>query len=61
MKNFLRTIKIVLWSFLGIRKREEFDKDIKIINPITLIFTSIVLTLIFVIGLILIIKFVVLA
>lgn len=61
MGNLFRTVIIVLWSFLGIRKREEFDKDIKIINPITLIFTGIILTLLFVIGLIVFIKFVVLA
>ncbi len=61
MGNLFRTVRIVLWSFLGIRKREEFDKDIKIINPITLIFTGIILTLLFVIGLIVFIKFVVLA
>ena len=61
MGNLFRTVRIVLWSFLGIRKREEFNKDIKIINPITLIFTGIILTLLFVIGLIVFIKFVVLA
>ncbi len=61
MGNLFRTVIIVLWSFLGVRKREEFDKDIKIINPIILIFTGIILTLLFVIGLIVFIKFVVLA
>ncbi len=61
MGNFLRTIKIVLWSFFGIRKREEFDKDIKIINPITLIFVGIILTILFVVGLIVFIKYVVLS
>lgn len=61
MNNFFRTIKIVLWSFFGIRKREEFEKDIKIISPITLIFVGIILTFLFVIGLLLFIKYIVLA
>ncbi len=61
MRKLLRTIKIILWAFFGIRKREEFNDDIKIINPITLIFVGIFLTLLFIIGLILFIKYVVLA
>jgi Protein of unknown function (DUF2970) len=61
MVNFIRTIQIILWAFLGIRKKEEFNKDIQVINPITLIFVGIFLTLLFVIGLVLLIKYVVLA
>lgn len=61
MGKLLRTIKIILWAFFGIRKREEFNEDIKIINPITLIFVGIFLTLLFIIGLMLLIKYVVLA
>lgn len=46
-----RTVKAVLWSFAGLRSREEFNKDVAQLNPIHLIAVALVLALLFVLGL----------
>ena len=58
MKNAARTIKMILWAFLGIRKKSEFDQDIKI-NPILILATGFIMAILFVISLILIVNVVV--
>ena len=35
--NMWRTIKAVLWSFLGVRSQEEFDQDKQSLNPLALL------------------------
>ena len=47
----LRTIKAVLWSFIGLRSRAEFNKDLAQLNPIHLIAVGLVLAIVFVLGL----------
>jgi hypothetical protein len=47
----LRTIKAVLWSFIGLRSRAEFNKDLVQLNPIHLIVGGLVLAIVFVLGL----------
>ncbi len=34
--SFLRTIKMVAWSFIGLRKGSEFQQDIKM-NPLHIV------------------------
>ena len=49
--SFLRTVKAVLWSFIGLRSRAEFNKDLAQLNPIHLIAVGLVLAIVFVLGL----------
>jgi hypothetical protein len=35
--SFGRTVKAVAWSFLGIRKRSEFQEDLGKVNPVHVI------------------------
>ncbi len=58
MKDLTRTIKMILWAFLGVRKKSEFDKDIKI-NPILILATGFILAVLFVISLIVIVNMIV--
>ena len=46
-----RTIKAVLWSFLGIRRRKDFQDDVAQLKPLHLMVAGVVLTFVFVIGL----------
>lgn len=46
-----RTIVAVLWSFIGLRSRNEFQKDVAQLNPIHLIVVGLLLALLFVLGL----------
>jgi hypothetical protein len=54
--KFLKTIKAVLWSFLGVRKAAGFDDDIATITPLHLIGVGIGLCFLFVFGLILLVQ-----
>jgi hypothetical protein len=44
--SFLRSIKVVAWSFLGIRKSSEFQKDIERVTPLHVIGLVIVVNLV---------------
>lgn len=51
MQNFLRTIKAVLWSFVGLRDNTEGRKDSETINLFAVISVAFLAVVIFVLGL----------
>jgi Protein of unknown function (DUF2970) len=55
----LEVAKAVFWSFLGIRKRAAHESDVARIKPAHVIVAGILGAVIFVTGLILIVRFVV--
>jgi hypothetical protein len=57
--SFGATIKAVLWSFFGIRKKSGYEQDAAQLNPVHVIIAGIIAAAIFVIALILIVKSVV--
>ena len=57
--SFLRAVVAVLWSFIGLRSRAEFNKDVAQLNPIHLIVVGLVLALLFVLGLLALVQWVV--
>jgi hypothetical protein len=57
--SFGATIKAVLWSFFGVRKRSGYEKDVAQLNPVHVIIAGIIAAVIFVVTLILIVKTVV--
>ena len=59
MSSVLRTIQAVLWSFLGVRKNAEYQKDTERLNPFILIAVGLVVALIFVLGLMALVNWVV--
>jgi len=54
-----RTVLAVVWSFLGIRRRADYAKDVEQLNPIHLIAAGIVGAALFVIVLVLLVRWVV--
>ncbi|MDI9331049.1 MAG: DUF2970 domain-containing protein [Alphaproteobacteria bacterium] len=54
-----RTIVAVAWSFLGVRKSSEFQEDIARITPLHVLGVGLVAGLLFVIGLMLVVNWVV--
>jgi hypothetical protein len=57
--NFMQTVKAVLWSFIGIRKRSELEQDLSgRLNPFAVIAVALVLVALFVTGLITLVHFV---
>jgi hypothetical protein len=59
VSNFLRSFKVVAWSFIGIRKQSEFHTDGNSVRPVHVIVVGLLLALLFVLGLITVINLVV--
>jgi hypothetical protein len=59
VSDMVRTIQAVLWSFLGIRKKADYQKDTERLNPFHVIVAGIVMALLFVLGLMALVNWVV--
>ena len=59
VSNFLRSFKVVAWSFIGIRKQSEYHTDGNSVKPVHVIVVGLLLALLFVLGLITVINLVV--
>ena len=57
--SFLRTVKMVAWSFIGIRKNSEYKQDLAQVNPFHVIAVGIAAAALFVVGLIMLVNWVV--
>jgi hypothetical protein len=57
--SFGRAMLAVAWSFLGIRKKSGFDEDLARVSPLHVILVGLVSGLLFVIGLIVLVNWVV--
>ncbi|MDI1236994.1 MAG: DUF2970 domain-containing protein [Polaromonas sp.] len=57
--SILRTIKAVSWSFVGLRSRGDYEKDVQQLNPVHIVVVGLVAVLVFVGGLILLATWVV--
>ena len=57
--SILRTVKTVLWSFIGIRKKSGFEEDLGKANPFHIIAVALVAVVVFVVGLITLVNWVV--
>ena len=58
-QSFLRSIKTVAWSFLGIRKNSEFKADLQKVNPLHIMAIGIGAVFLFVVGLMFFVQWVV--
>jgi hypothetical protein len=54
-----RTVRTVLWSFIGIRKKSEYEEDLGKANPFHIIAVALVAVGIFVVGLITLVNWIV--
>jgi len=57
--SWLRTAKAVAWSFFGIRRRADYAKDVEQLNPIHVVIAGIVGAALFVVVLVLLVRWVV--
>ncbi|HAV38080.1 MAG TPA: hypothetical protein DCX52_17315 [Massilia sp.] len=54
--SFGASMKAVFWSFFGVRKRRDYDRDAASLNPVHVILAGLLGALIFVGVLILVVK-----
>jgi preprotein translocase subunit Sec61beta len=57
--GFLTTMRAVLWSFFGVRRRAEYEKDAVRLNPVYVIVAGIGAAAVFVLTLLMIVRMVV--
>jgi hypothetical protein len=57
--SLLHTVRTVLWSFIGIRKRSGYEEDLGKANPFQIIAVALVAVALFVGGLIAVVHWVV--
>ncbi|WP_240538241.1 DUF2970 domain-containing protein [Rhodoferax sp. PAMC 29310] len=57
--SFFRSVKMVAWSFLGIRKNSEYKDDLAQVNPFHVIIAGLLGAILMVVGLIVLVKWVV--
>ena len=56
--SFLRTVRAVAWSFVGLRKSSEFEQDVKL-NPLHVVAVGIAGAILFVLALVALVHWVV--
>lgn len=57
--SFVATMKAVLWSFFGVRKKSDYESDATNLNPVHVIIAGIIAAALFVTILLVIVKLVV--
>lgn len=57
--SFGRSLKLVAWSFLGIRKNSEYKNDLAQVSPFHVIIAGFLGVMLIVVGLIVLVKWVV--
>ena len=54
--SFLRTVKAVAWSFVGLRARGDYEEDVKNLSPLHIIAVGLVGVFVFVAVLVLLVN-----
>lgn len=57
--SFGATVKAVLWSFFGVRKKSGFEEDTQNLNPLHVIIAGAIAAILFVFALLTLVKMVV--
>jgi hypothetical protein len=57
--SFFATMKAVFWSFFGVRRKSDYEKDAAQLNPVHVLIAGVIGALIFIATLIVIVRIVV--
>ena len=56
--SIVRTFTAVAWSFFGVRKASEYEKDIGQLNPLHVVLAGVIAALLFIVALVLLVNWV---
>lgn len=56
--SFIRTMKAVAWSFFGVRKGTDYEKDVNQLNPVHVVIAAVIGAVLFIIVLLLLVNWV---
>jgi hypothetical protein len=54
--GFLATLRAVLWSFFGVRRKSDYERDAAQLNPVHVIIAGVIAAAVFVLTLIMIVR-----
>ena len=57
--DFARSVKLVAWSFLGIRSKQGYQQDLARVNPLHVVLVAVSAVLVIVVSLIVLVNWVV--
>jgi hypothetical protein len=57
--SFVNTVKAVAWSFFGVRRRADYERDVAQLNPVHVVVAGIAGAAIFVVALVLLVKWII--
>jgi hypothetical protein len=57
--SFLQTMKAVAWSFFGVRKSSDYEKDVSQLNPVHVIIAGVIGVLVFIAVLVVVVNWVI--
>jgi len=56
--SFLQTMRAVAWSFFGVRKSSDYEKDVNQLNPVHVIIAGVIAAVLFIVVLIVLVNWV---
>jgi len=56
--SFLQTMRAVAWSFFGVRKSSDYEKDVSQLNPVHVVIAGVVAAVLFIVVLIVLVNWV---
>jgi len=57
--SFGRTLRAVFWSFFGVRKSSEYEKDVGKLNPVHVVIAGVAGAILFIVVLLLLVNWVI--
>jgi hypothetical protein len=54
--SFLDTVRAVLWSFFGVRRKSDYERDAARLNPVHVIIAGVIAAALFVFTLIMVVR-----
>jgi hypothetical protein len=56
--SFLQTMRAVAWSFFGVRKSADYEKDVSQLNPVHVVIAGVIGAVLFVVLLVVLVNWV---
>ena len=57
--SFVQTMKAVAWSFFGVRRSAEYERDVSQLNPVHVIVAGVIGAALFVVALVVLVNWVI--
>ena len=57
--SFAQTLRAVAWSFFGVRKGKDYQRDVEKLNPVHVIIAGVIAAILFIVVLLLLVNWVI--